>query len=143
GLSLTESHTQFLSSANESKATTMDWFMAGTPKGPWSYRMGVNMLLTGGQTLYGQNSFGLDANLSHKLSDRQRLSFLMHSGRTTGYLPQNENYFLLSHEYQVYQNIALRTSYAWRKLHNSDPTLIAGAYRARGLDIELTFDFIP
>jgi hypothetical protein len=143
GLSLTNSHTTFLANSSVSNATTLDWFIAGTPKGPWSYRLGTNYLVSGGATQFGQNSFAFDASALRKITAKQRLGFAWHSGRTTGYLPQNENMFELFHEYQIYQNIALRTSYTWRKVLNSDPTLVAGAYQAHGLDVNLTFDFAP
>lgn len=143
GFSLTNSHTEFLSSSAVSNATTIDWFLTGSPKGLWSYRLGTNYLVSGGDTQFGQNSFSYDASLQRKLGDKQRMGFGWHSGRTTGYLPQNENFFELYHEYQLYQNIALRTSYTWRKVLNSDPSLTAGAYRASGLDLNLTFDFAP
>ena len=143
GLSYTNSHTTFLSSAAVSNATTVDWFLNANPKGPWSYKLDTNYLLSGGDTQFGQNSFGLDLSATRKLTKNQHLGFSFHSGRTTGYLPQNEHFLQLFHEYQLYQNVALRTSYTWRKVLNSDPTLTAGAYQAHGLDIDLTFDFIP
>lgn len=143
GLSLTRSQTSFLDSGNESDATTLDLYLDGNPKGPWSYRLGVNKLITAGHTQYGQNSTGLDLSLGHKINTKQRLGFAMHSGFSTGYLPQDEKYFSLFHEYQLYNNIALRTSYSWRKLLNNDPTVTSGAYRAHGLDVQLTFDFVP
>lgn len=143
GFSFTQSRTSFLDTANVSDAMTLDWFLAGSPKGPWSYKLGTNVLLSGGHTAYGQNSFGLDASLSHKLNPHQRLSFALHTGRTTGYLPQSETFAELFHEYQLYQNVALRTSYTWRKLLNRDETVTSGAYRAHGLDVSLSFDFAP
>jgi hypothetical protein len=143
GFSLTNSRTSFLSSTAVSTATTIDWFLSGAPKGRWSYRLGTNYLLSGGDNQFGQNSFGLDASLIRKLDAKQRLSFTLHNGRTTGYLPQDERFFQLSHEYQLYGNMALRTSYTWRKVQNMDPTLTAGAYGASGLDFDLTFDFVP
>ena len=143
GLSLTNSHTTFLSSTAVSNATTLDWFLAGTAVGPWSYRFDTNYLMSGGDTQFGQNSFSFDSTVQRKMSAKQRLGFSWHSGRTTGYLPQNDTAFELYHEYQLYQNIALRTSYTWHKVKNSDPTLTAGAYQANGLNLDLTFDFAP
>lgn len=143
GLSLTKSETKFLSSATGSTATTLDWYLVGAPKGPWSYKLGTTYLLTGGNTDFGQNSFGFDGSLMHRLSQHQRLGLSLHMGRTTGYLPQVENYAELFHEYQIYQNVALRTSYTFRKLKNSDPALTAGAFKAQGLDVSLSFDFSP
>lgn len=143
GLTLTNSHTTFLSSTQVSNSSTIDWFVAGNPKGGWTYRFDTNMLLSGGTTQFGQNSFSFDGSLSRKITAKQLLGMSLHTGRTTGYLPQLEDSYQLYHEYQLYQNIALRTGYTWRKVRNSDPTLVAGAYRASGLDLDLTFDFAP
>ena len=143
GLSVSRSHTAFLQTDNKSDATTLDWFVVGNPQGLWSYRLGLNTLITGGQTLYGQNSFGVDGSLSRRINPHQNLGFAFHTGRTTGYLPQSDSFFTAFHEYQLYQNIALRTSYTWRKLLNNDPTITTGAYQAHGLDLQLTFDFVP
>jgi hypothetical protein len=143
GLSVANSHTDFLSTDAVSNATTLDWYIVGTPQAPWSYRFGANYLLSGGNNQFGQDSLSLDASLLRKIGEKQRLGFAYHMGRTTGYLPQDENYFQLFHEYQLYQNIALRTSYSWRDVRNNDPLIAAGAYTASGLDINLTFDFVP
>ena len=143
GFSLTDSHTTFLSTTAISDATSIDWFLTGSPKGPWSYRLSTNYLLSGGDTTFAQNSFGFDTEITRKISAKQRLGFALHSGITTGYLPQDERYFQVYHDYQLYQNIALRTSYSWHKVLNSDPTLTSGAYTANGLDLDLTFDFAP
>lgn len=143
GLSLTNSHTTFLSNADISNSTTVDWFLSGSPKGGWTYRFDTNMLLSGGTTQFGQNSFAFDGAVGRKINAHQLLGFAIHNGRTTGYLPQLENSYEFYHEYQLYQNIALRTGYTWRKVLNSDPTLMAGQYKASGLDLDLTFDFVP
>ena len=144
GLSLTNSHTTFLSSTAISNSTTVDWFLSGNPKGSrWSYRFDTNMLLSGGTTQFGQNSISFDGSLSRKINMKQLLGMSTHIGRTTGYLPQLENSYEIFHEYQLYQNIALRTGYTWRKVLNSDPALVAGQYQASGLDLDLTFDFVP
>ncbi len=143
GLAVTNSHTEFHGTSLVSNATTLDWYLAGSPNDKWSYRFATNYLLSGGDTQFGQNSIGLDAMLQRKIDAKQHLGFAWHSGRTTGYLPQDDMAFQLYHDYQIYQNIAVRTSYTWHKVLNSDPTLVAGAYQAHGLDVNLTFDFAP
>lgn len=143
GLSVSRSNTRFLGSQNRSESTNLDWFLHGSPSGPWSYRLGATMLLTGGGSEFAQDSFGFDGSLTHRIDERQRASFSFHAGRTNGYLPQTDAFAGLFYDYRIFENVSLVSSYKWRLLKNLDPSVTSGGYRSSGFDIELAFDFAP
>ncbi len=140
-VSLNKSDTEFLSSPSSASATTFDVSLAGSPKGRWSYRLGANALLTGGTSEFQQDGVTFDAFLGYRLSPKERLTLNFNTGRTTGYLGQENTNFGLSYQYQIYRNVALVGSYRIREVINLDPKATGGAYRSSGFDLELTFTF--
>lgn len=138
--SLDNSKTRFVGSDLSSDAVTMYGAISGAP-GRWSYRVGSSVLLTGGNSQFGQDSSSIDAALSYRLDPKQRLTASYQSGSSQGYLPQSDAFFGLSHHYQIYSSLELVTSYRWRNVSNLDPLITSGAYRSTGFDIELAFSF--
>ncbi|HZH97492.1 MAG TPA: hypothetical protein VEX38_00855 [Fimbriimonadaceae bacterium] len=139
--SIDQSKTKFLDSPFSSDALTFDAFINGKPAGPWSYRLGASALVSGGRSDFQQSSLYLDGGLTYALNSRQNLSFRFQHGRTTGYLPQQDNFVGMFYEYQLYRNVSLVASYKLRNLANLDPLATSGAYRSRGFDLELSFNF--
>ncbi|MER3497037.1 MAG: hypothetical protein C4320_09985, partial [Armatimonadota bacterium] len=140
-LSLDQSATSFLAAgAERSESSTLSFFLSGAPKGPWSYRFGVNTLASSGGA-FAQSAFGMDAALSHRIDDRQRLSFAASLGRTRGYYPQDDNSFSMLYDYRLFGNVGLVGAYRWRALKNYDNVLTSGAFRSSGFSLELSFDF--
>jgi hypothetical protein len=141
GLTYDQSNTKFLSSPSTSQMKALTANFVGSPSGPWSYRLGTSILLSGGSSPYKQDSMLFDGYLGFKVNSRQRATLSVQTGTTKGYLPQKDMLFSLAYEYQLFQNVGLVGSYRWRKVSNIDPNLLSGAYRASGFDIELTFNF--
>lgn len=138
---LNQSRTGFIQSEIKADATTFDAALIGSPPGHWSYRLGFNTLLTGGNSQFKQDGLTFDAGLSYRIDARQRASASYTFSRTSGYLGQQDLYFALSHEYQLYRNMALVTSYKLRDITNHDASAIGGAFGSRGFDIELRMLF--
>lgn len=141
GIGFTNSATKFSGSSIRSKATTFDLGINGTP-GRFSYDFGFNALLSGGNSTFRQNSTSIGGSVNYFAGRRNYFTFDFGTGRSTGEFGQNDDYFTLAHQYQIWHNVALRTSYTWRKVANIEGGS-AGAYRSRGFDIELTFTFFP
>ncbi|MBI1757416.1 MAG: hypothetical protein HYR64_09955 [Fimbriimonas ginsengisoli] len=139
GMAIDQTRTTYLNADGQSRATTFDAFLSGAP-GRWSYRTGLSSLISGAG-VFAQDRFAWDASLRRSLSPNQGLSLLVQSGRTTGYQPQTESGVSLAYDYRLYRSVGLIASYRLRHVANLDPASTAGAYRARGLDVELTFDF--
>jgi len=135
------SATRFLDLTARTESTAVELALMGNPKGPWSYRIGLNSLISGKTTDYAQDSFGIDGYLRHRLNARSNLSLQFTLGRTSGYLPQSEHFIGAFYEYQLYRNVALVGSYKIRHVLNNDPTITTGAYRSSGFDLELNFNF--
>lgn len=139
-MSIDRSQTRYIGSNISSNATTFDASLAGRIAKRWSYRFGTGLLYTeGGQ--FSQNSLFTDGALTYRLSPRENLSARFSYGKTTGYYPQQDSFAGLFYEYQIYRNISLITSYKWRSVANLDPLFTSGAYRSRGFDIEISFNF--
>lgn len=138
---LDTSTTSFIDSALRSSATTLSFYANGTPKGRFSYRGGINLLLTSGNSAFNQDSFGYEASLSYRLAKRHNLMFTMDNGRLSGYLPQETRNMALTYQYQIWRNLALNVGYRMIDVVNRDPSLTSGAYTSRGFDIELEFNF--
>jgi len=133
----------FDTAATSATSTTITAALASAPPGPWSYRLGISSLVSGGSSTYAQDSLQLDATLSYRISRRQRSSIVFNRGNVTGYYGQNETSLALLYSYQIYRNIALVSSYRFRNVSNLDASLTSGAYRSHGFDLELSFDFAP
>ncbi|HEY0865744.1 MAG TPA: hypothetical protein VGE01_00100, partial [Fimbriimonas sp.] len=142
GISLNRNKTDFFSEAAiQSSSTSLDAYLNGAPKGPWSYHLGISQFLSESSSLYAGDAFSFDAYLSYKLSPRQRLTLQYRDGRTTGYYGQVESATYASYEYQIFRNVALVGSYKWRNVKNLNGEVTGGAYRSNGFDLELSFDF--
>lgn len=133
--------TRFLEVATKSDSLALDAAIMGNPGGPWSYRVGMNSLITGNTTQYAQDSFGFDGYLRYKINQRSNASVQYALGRTSGYLPQTDNFFGAFYEHQLYRNVSLIGSYKIRRVSNMDMSLTSGAYRSNGFDLELNFNF--
>lgn len=139
--SLDDSRTRFLDSPTKSDARTLSASITGVPPGRLSYRIGVSALLSGGSSNLGQDATTYGLNLVYRLNERQRLLFDAQIGQTRRYLPQNDSSLALGWTYQIYRSIGVTGWYRYRNLTNLDPTVQTGAYRSRGFDFELTFNF--
>lgn len=139
-LSLDRTNTRYFGTDNASGATTFDVYLNGSPIKKWTYRLGMSTLLSSG-TQYAQDRYAFDGGLTRRIAQNQTLSFQFQSGHTTGYLPQDDGLLGLFYSYQLYKNVAVVSSYKVRHLSNLDPAQQTGWYRAKGFDVELTFDF--
>jgi len=139
-LSIDRSQTSYIGSNFKSTATTFDANLAGRLGRRWAYRGGLGVLFTEGGE-FSQNSLYMDGSLTYRLDPRSNLSARMTYGKTTGYYPQQESFLGVFYEYQLYRNVSLIGSYKWRNVANLDPLFTSGAYRSRGFDIEISFNF--
>ncbi len=141
-LSVAQSNTKLSGIGGEVASTTLDFDLNGHPRGRFSYRFGASIFLTSsGNEQFGQDSTYLDGSLSYLLAPRHSLSLYGTTGSRTGYLPQDETHMGLAYAYQIYRNIALVSTYRFRDVRNRGDSGTTGAYRSRGIDIELTFNF--
>jgi hypothetical protein len=139
--SFDQTATRFLSVDSRSNSLAMDAAIMGSPAGPWSYRFGFNSLISGNASEFAQDSFGLDGYLRYKINRRSNAGLQFAVGRTSGYLPQSDNFFGAFYEHQLYQNVSLIGSYKLRRVTNLNSSLTSGAYRSSGFDLELNFNF--
>lgn len=139
---VSQSQTRFTGLASEVETTSFDMDFTGRPPGRLFYRLGASIFLTtSGASQYGQDSVFYDGSIGYNVAPRQVFTIFGNTGRRTGYLPQNETHFGMAYAYQLYRNIALVGSYRIRDVRNLGDTGTAGAYKSRGFDIELTFNF--
>lgn len=139
--SLDRAGTRFVDLDTDTDSTSVDFAVMGSPKGPWSYRFGVTSLVSGKTTDFAQDSFGMDGYMRYKINRRSNTGFQFSFGRTSGYLPQTDNFVGAFYEHQLYQNVSLVGSYKWRRVSNQDNSISGGAYRSNGFDLELNFNF--
>jgi len=139
--SLDASDTRYIDSPFTSSATNVSLFFDGSPPGRFSYNVGLASLVSGGNSQFRQDAFNYEILLSYQLASRHSLNFLARNGRTTGYYPQDDEEWGLTYQYRIWKNLALNVSYRIRDVVNRDPSLSSGAYRSRGFDIELAFNF--
>lgn len=139
-MNVDRTNTRYINAAFKSSATTFDASLGGRFGSRWSYRFGSGFLFTDGGE-FSQNSLYGSGALTYKLSRRENLSARFSAGRTTGYYPQEDMYAGLFYEFQLYRNVSLIGSYKWRKVANLDPLFTSGAYRSRGFDLEISFNF--
>ncbi len=139
--SLDRTATQFLDANIKSNSTAVSAALMANPAGQWSYRLGMNALLSGNTTEFAQDSFGFDGYLRYKINNRSNASLQFAMGRTSGYLPQSDSFFGAFYEHQLYRNVSLIGSYKMRRVTNLDAALSMGAYRSNGFDLELNFNF--
>lgn len=135
------SDTTYLGSPLRSSATTIGLFLDGNPPGRFSYNIGLSSLIAGGNSDFRQNAFTYDITLNYLVAPRHNLAFVTRNGKTTGYYPQDDAEIAFIYQYRIWQNLSLNVGYRWREVINRDPLLSSGAYRSRGFDIELAFNF--
>jgi hypothetical protein len=139
--SLDNTATRFRELNIASNSLALDAAIMGNPAGPWSYRLGMNTLISGGANEFSQDSFGFDGFLRFKINRQSNASIQFTAGRTSGYLPQTDNFFGAFYEHQLYGNVSLVGSYKWRNVTNLSSEIFGGAYRSSGFDLELNFNF--
>lgn len=139
--SLDSSRTSFVDSPLTSSATNIDFFLQGNPNPRLSYRLGVGILATGGNSEFKQDSQSVEASVTYLLAPRHALNFSFDTGRLRGYYPQDSTSYSVTYQYRIWQSLSLNVSYRLRDIRNIDPTVTSGAYRANGFDVELSFNF--
>lgn len=139
-IGIDNANTKFLNSVLRTTATSLTAGLSARPAKRWLLNLGANYLLSGGNSQFEQDSLYLDGSLTYTIDSRQRAAFGFRTGNTTGFLGQIERGWDLSHSYRLWENLHLVTSYRYREVTNKDGTP-SGAYRAKGLDIELRFGF--
>jgi len=122
-------------------SSNLSFFLNHSPKGRFSARGGINLLLSGGNGLFNQDAFNYEASLAYKLAPRHALVFSMDNGRFTGYQPQDTRNIALTYQYQIWRSLALNVGYRIIDVTNRDVSQTNGAYSSRGLDVELQFNF--
>lgn len=133
-------NTKFLNSPLRTTATSLMAGLTAKPAKRWLANLGASYLLSGGNSEFEQDSFFVDGSLTYLIDSRQRAAFGFRTGNTSGFLGQIERGWDLSHSYRLWDNLHLVTSYRFREVRNKDGTP-SGAYRAKGIDIELRFGF--
>lgn len=133
--------TRFIGNTNRSNTQNLGGTMSWTPRGPWSITGNLSLLLAGGNTSTQQDSWTLDGAVGYRLAKRQRLFANFSKGRSTGYQPQNLTFASVGYEYQIWRQLSLNATYRFREVLSLDPFNTSGAYRSKGLDIELGFNF--
>ncbi|MFN3963004.1 MAG: hypothetical protein ACK4NQ_08520, partial [Fimbriimonadaceae bacterium] len=78
---------------------------------------------------------------TYQLAPRQNLTFYGLLGNASGYLPQDTNDFSLTYQYQIWESLALNVRYRWQNIVSRDANVQSGAFKSRGFDIELGFNF--
>lgn len=135
------STTSFIGSSLKSTATTLSFFGDTSPRGNFSARGGVNLLLTAGDSDLNQNSLGYQLELNYRLAKRHNLSFSIDNGSISGYQPQISRNIALTYQYQIWKSLALNVGYRIIDVMNRDPNVQTGQYGSRGFDFELEFNF--
>lgn len=143
GFNVSQSSTRFVGGQAPIDATTLNFNAAGPLGSRLTYSLGTSMFISGGNNQFSQDSLYLDASLAYRLAPRQRLVLAFDTGRSQGYLPQDELKYGLSYMYEIFRGVNLVGSYRVRDVRNRNGLDTAGAYRSRGFDIELTFNFAP
>lgn len=139
--SIDSSKIEFINSPLASTSTVFSAYVDGSPAGPWSYHVGYNFLVSQGGSFSGQTSTNLDGSVGYRISPRQTLSFGAYTNLSSGIFGQDDTDLSINYRYQIWRSVALQGSYRWRDVINKDPLTTTGAYRSRGFDIELVFNF--
>lgn len=139
--SLDRSATTLFGSGQDSTATMLNLFVAGASGKRLTYRGGMSLALNGGNSPYRQNYTSFESTISYLLAPRQTLSLSAFTGQTKGYYPQNDFDASLTYQYKLWDVLGLNLRYRFRDVRNLDSSVNTGAYRAKGLDLELEFIF--
>lgn len=136
------SQSRFIGASSTSTASGWSFGIDGSPAGRLSFALGASGLSTGGNAgAFQQDIIQYDASASWRLRQRHVISALWSGGETKGYLPQSTGDLSLVYRYQIWQTLALNTSYRWSDVTNTDGGGGSGAYKARGFAVELAFNF--
>lgn len=128
---------------NAVKGTSYTVGLSGSPPGRLNFAaILAGALSSGGTSQFGQDSLSYELSMGYRMNDRNRLIFALTNARSSGYYGQLEQIATLGYEYRIFRNIGLQALYRFRDVSNTDATLTSGNYRSRGLDIELTFNFL-
>lgn len=134
------SNTSFFGSPVKSNATTIALGLDSQPDDRLRFSGSLTGLFSSGST-YAQNIWSADARFSYIIAPRHALIGNVRIGKITGYLPQDEQDFSLIYQYQIWESLALNIGYRIQTVASRDPFVSTGAYRSRGFDIELAFNF--
>ncbi|MBS1704250.1 MAG: hypothetical protein JST40_00135 [Armatimonadetes bacterium] len=110
-------------------------------RGRWSYTLGWSVFDSMGNSTFRQDSSTFVGNISYQMAPRHSLLLDYNSGRSTGYLGQENFDWGVTYQYRIWESLALNASYRHRRTSNRDPFVQSGAYRSSGLDFELAFNF--
>ncbi|MCG9894629.1 MAG: hypothetical protein MH204_04040, partial [Fimbriimonadaceae bacterium] len=138
---LAYSRSRSLSSPSLTETTALGFFASGTPAGRFSFTTGASILLSGGNTGFGQNSWQFDLGCLYRPLDRHSFGLNAGLGRSRGYLPQESQDIQAFYRYEVIRGLEVGLSHRWRDIANLDPTVTGGAFRSRGFDLEFNFTF--
>jgi hypothetical protein len=139
--SIDTSRTIFTGSPLTSANTVLSGYLDWAPPGPWSWHSGLNFFVSSGAGGFSQTSSSIDAALGYKLSQRQTLGLSLYQTASTGQFAQDDFDLSVAYRYQIWRSVALQASYRFRDVTNKDPLAATGAYRSRGFDVELVFNF--
>lgn len=136
------SQSRFIGAESTSTASGWSFGLDGSPAGRLSFALGASGLTTGGNAgAFQQDILQYDASASWRLRQRHVVSAVWSGGETKGYLPQSTGDLSLVYRYQIWQSLALNTSYRWSDVTNREGGSGSGAYKARGFALELAFNF--
>lgn len=125
---------------SRANSLSLDFSVNGHPKGPWNYAVGLGTLLSSGGTI-AQNSFHYLFSLRNLFRANQAIGFDVISTNLTNYEPQTDFQVAAVYEYRIFRNMAIVGKYQIHNVRNLDPTVVGGAYAARGFDVEMNFNF--
>ncbi|MBX3096839.1 MAG: hypothetical protein KF812_08255 [Fimbriimonadaceae bacterium] len=134
------SDTSFLGSGIKSNATTISLGLDSQPSERFRFYGSLTGLFASGST-YAQDIWSADANVSYRFAPRHALIGNARVGRVSGYLAQDEQDFSLTYQYQIWKSLALNVGYRVQTVTSRDSFVSTGAFRSRGFDIELAFNF--
>lgn len=138
---LSQTNTEFIGETLSSQATTFDVTLDGRFNPKWTYQTTFSGLLSGGGSQFAQDIWNGEVRSTYRLAPRQNLTFYGLLGNASGYLPQDTNDFSLTYQYQIWDSLALNVRYRWQDIVSRDATVQSGAFKSRGFDIELGFNF--
>jgi hypothetical protein len=141
--SMDQTNSEFIDSTTFGSAqnTSVSFNLTAAPKGKWFYQFGFNSLLAGGESTYAQNTLSYNLGLGYKLSKKHQVNVTYIQSSLAGFDGQENDQFVLTYTYSIFQRLGLALSYRIDTVSNTDPTETTGAYRAAGFDVDLTYGF--
>jgi|CXWL01.1.fsa_nt_gi hypothetical protein len=140
GFSINQSQTEFIDSPIRSNSTSLSANMSARPGKKWSVSSAVSYLLSGGTSDFAQDNVAFDMAVGYQINLKQRLQAMYRFGHSTGFLPQDDEGFELSHSYRLWEGVWLVSSYKYRTVVNLDGNP-SGMYKSSGFDLELRIGF--